>query len=66
MPTAYRWVRQSANDEREQPPTFIELVPRYEADRRVTVKVGLAEIEVRPGFDPVLLRAVVATLGGDL
>jgi len=31
----------------------------------LTVRVGLARVEVRPGFDPGLLRELVAALGSE-
>jgi transposase-like protein len=66
MSTAYRWVRLSGNDDGvAAPPTFLELVTAGTPSRELMVRIGVAEIEVRPGFDPALLRAVVATLGGD-
>lgn len=64
MSTAYRWVRQSSDDERGVTPTFIELVTAEPLSAGLMVRIGAAEVEVRPGFDPELLRAVVATLGG--
>jgi hypothetical protein len=57
--TAYTWVRRSP-----KPPTFIELVTTPVIPPGLTVRIGAAEIDVRPGFDPDLLRATVAALGG--
>ena len=65
--TAYRWIRE-ANDVRVAvaQPTFIELVTSGSAGTGtgLVVRVGVAEIEVRFGFDAGLLRAVVAALDG--
>jgi len=36
-----------------------------EKKRGMTVKVGLARIEVEEGFDATLLRAVVSALGAE-
>ena len=77
--TAFRWVRAVA-DAPSAPsgdvtapaargPTFVELVPASATVRarvaRLVIRVGGAEIEVGAGFDPALLRAVVAALAGD-
>jgi hypothetical protein len=37
--------------------------PRREASA-LTVRVGVAQVEVRAGFDPTVLRELVAALGG--
>jgi transposase-like protein len=66
MSTAYTWLRRCGKDDGEKPPTFIELVTNGSPSPGLTVRIGAAEIEVRPGFDPALLRAVVGTLGGDV
>lgn len=67
MSTAYRWVRVSGNgDGGAAAPTFLELVAAGPpSGGAMVVRIGVAEVEVRPGFDPALLRAVVATLGGE-
>jgi transposase-like protein len=59
--TAYGWLRRAGGV--EQSPTFLELVTGSSVSGLV-VRVGSAEIEVRAGFDPALLRAVVNALGG--
>jgi transposase-like protein len=65
LPSAYAWLRRAESEVAPvaQQPTFLELVT---AQRHVglVVRVGTVEIEVRNGFDPNLLRAVVETLGG--
>lgn len=65
--TAYQWVREatSTDDEslRPPPPTFVELMSSSAVpSASLVVHVGVAEIAVRPGFDPALLRAVVGAL----
>ena len=63
--TAYRWLRAARTAGRELAPpqalTFIELAPPLRSETLV-VRVGVAELEVRPGFDAAHLRAVVAAL----
>lgn len=65
--TAYQWTREARVAEDEPvgptPTTFVELMSSVEIpNAALTVHVGVAEIEVRPGFDPALLRAVVGAL----
>lgn len=66
--TACRWVRLRNPDAKAtaatQLPTFVELVPMTTRthDASLFVRVGAAEVEVRPGFDAALLRAVVEAL----
>jgi transposase-like protein len=62
--TAYRWLRRSGDGERPTQPTFIELVTTATPGTALVVRIGAAEIEVRRGFDPDLLGAVVVALGG--
>ncbi len=38
--------------------------PRAASDAPVVIAVGVARVEVARGFDPMLLREVVAALGG--
>lgn len=45
-------------------PTFVRVVPSSTVATALAVRVGAAEIQVRRGFDPELLRAVVAAIGG--
>jgi|WetSurMetagenome_2_1015567.scaffolds.fasta_scaffold251512_1 transposase-like protein len=65
---AYNWVAESRTLRKSKParpatgPTFVRLVPSAAADTAIAVRVGGAEIQVRPGFDGELLREVVATL----
>jgi transposase-like protein len=59
-PTAYRWVRLAA---KAAAPTFVEVVAERDTHSTIRVRVGVAEIEVRAGFDARLLRAVVEALG---
>lgn len=69
--TAYAWLRAAANAKRATGmattgPSFVELVPvSASATGPLVVRVGVAEIEVRGGFDAALLRAVVTALAGD-
>jgi transposase-like protein len=66
--TAYRWMRLAvaeANVPRSPRPTFIEVVAEHAEGGPLRVRVGVAEIEVRAGFDAQLLRAVVEALGAD-
>lgn len=62
--TAYAWLRKAREGSRESAvqPTFLELVTS--GSTGLMVRIGFAEIEVRPGFDADLLRAIVAVLGG--
>jgi transposase-like protein len=73
--TAYDWVRQagargtasarkSASKGGQRRPAFVRLVAASGREVSLVVRVGGAEIEVRPGFDSGLLQAVVAALGG--
>lgn len=60
--TGYRWLR-AARSSAPAAPGFLELVPFHAGGAtEVVVRVGAAEIEVRAGFDPRLLRAVVRAL----
>jgi transposase-like protein len=43
-------------------PVFARLVRASEAPGAITLRVGGAIVEVRPGFEPVLLREVIAAL----
>lgn len=58
--TAYRWMREVAAPLPR--PTFVELVRERAAASTLLVRVGAAEIEVRTGFDALLLREVAAAL----
>lgn len=72
--TAYYWLKRTAVERRgarrgsgpvarQAPaPTFVRLVPGSAAHAMIAVRVGGAEVQVRPGFDGDLLRAVVAAL----
>ncbi len=61
--TAYRWMREvSAPSSR---PTFVELVRERAVASTLLVRVGVAVIEVRAGFDAQLLREVAAALRED-
>ena len=66
--TAYRWMRvaDAAEPAPAMRPTFVEVVPER-AEREssaILVRVGVAEIEVRAGFDAWLLREIAEALGG--
>ena len=69
--TAYHWLKQSGEASRRQrrraatPPTFVQVVRATELAAAIAVRVGSAEVQVRRGFDAVLLRAVVEALRGD-
>jgi transposase-like protein len=66
--TAYRWIRAASKAAiaAEAAPTFVELAPTgRRCEHSVLVRIGNAEIEVRAGFDAVLLRDVVAALAGE-
>ena len=43
-------------------PVFARLVRASEAPGAITLRVGGAIVEVRPGFEPALLREVIAAL----
>jgi hypothetical protein len=63
--TAYRWLRHEAarpTPAAPQPPTFVRLVPAAAPEARLHLRIGEVEVDVRPGFDAALLRAVVAAL----
>ena len=66
--TLYRWMEKQAVT---PAPRFARLVSEHRgrpalgvAAGRVSVQVGDARVQVEPGFDAVLLRAVVAALSG--
>ena len=69
--TAYQWLKRTGEAPRRQrkraaaPPTFVQVVRAGELTATIAVRVGSAEVQVRRGFDPVLLRAVVEALRGD-
>ena len=66
LSTAYRWMRIAAAATTPAPaPTFVEIVPERAARPAIVVRVGVAEIEVRTGFDARLLREVAEALEGD-
>lgn len=58
--TAYRWLRTLPAP--APAPAFAPVVAAPAAGARLRVEVGAAAIEVEPGFDADLLRAVVAAL----
>lgn len=75
--TAYYWVRGAAPGGRgparrsaaakaalPSQATFVRVVPSAAMDTGISLRVGTAEIQVRRGFDPDILRAVVEALGG--
>lgn len=64
--TAYRWMRVAVTESSAVvTPTFVEVVAERAALSTILVRVGVAEIEVRAGFDARLLREVVESLGGN-
>jgi transposase-like protein len=69
--TAYRWIREMPDAGADTggaliraEPRFVELLPESAFDARLVVEVRAAKIEVRAGFDAVLLRCVVDALTG--
>lgn len=68
--TAYRWIRELPEAGAgtgalvRAEPRFVELLPESAFDARLVVEVRAAKIEVRSGFDAVLLRSVVDALSG--
>jgi transposase-like protein len=74
--TAYYWitrtgqprVRLAVSRSRQPPdtprpgPTFARLVRSTEVTSSIAIRLGDVMLEVRAGFDPVLLRSVVAAL----
>ena len=60
--TAYKWMQRSKEATSARPPTFVQLVRAPAKESAIVVRVGAATIEVTPGFDAALLRAVVAAL----
>ncbi len=52
----------TATRSRPAAPTFARLVHATEAPGAITLRVAGAEIEVRSGFDPALLRDVISAL----
>jgi transposase-like protein len=66
--TAYRWMRFAGVESgpvTKPKPTFVELVAEPSERSTILVRVGVAEIEVRAGFDTRLLREVAEALGGE-
>ena len=75
--TAYYWLKRSRESlalavretrarrsEAKARPTFARLIPAVETCPPLTLRAGGVVIEVRPGFDHVLLREVIAALVG--
>lgn len=76
--TAYYWVRRTtpmggrrrfrearaAKRPLPYQPAFVRVVPSTAVDTAISVRVGMAEIQVRRNFDAEHLRAVVEALGG--
>jgi transposase-like protein len=66
MSTAQRWVRIAAAASSPTPkPRFVEAVVDRVEPPMIRVRVGVAQLEVRAGFDARLLREVAAALGDD-
>jgi hypothetical protein len=69
--TAYHWLKRTGEASRRPrrgaaaPPAFVRVVRAAELAATIGVRVGSAEMQVRRGFDAVLLRAVVEALRGD-
>jgi transposase-like protein len=65
MSTAYRWMRVAeAGRAPMTKPTFVEVVAERAERSTILVRVGVAEIEVHPGFEARLLREVAEALAG--
>jgi transposase-like protein len=74
LSTAYKWMRDRASVRGRRPerssgrppaaPRFVRVLSSREAEAAIAVRVGAAEIQVRPDFDADLLRAVVEALRG--
>lgn len=66
LSTAQRWVRLAVAASSPTPkPRFVEAVVDRVDPPTIRVRVGVAELEVRAGFDARLLREVAAALGDD-
>ena len=73
--TASYWVRRATEKARQlrqresrrgrEPPAFARLVREHEV-ASIEVRVGGVTLQVAPGFDAELLRAVVAALRGEV
>jgi transposase-like protein len=64
--TAQRWVRNvTAAPSPPAKTRFVEAIVDRVVTPTIRVRVGVAELEVRAGFDARLLREVAAALGGD-
>ena len=72
--TASYWVRRATGKARQrqrearrgrEPPAFARLVREHEV-ASIEVRVGGVTLQVAPGFDAELLRAVVAALRGEV
>ena len=55
-------LHKEARTESKLKSTWLPLLPEVPETSALLIKVGPARIEVRPGFDPNLLRTVVRTL----
>ena len=68
LSTACKWMRDASLEPSRglarSTPTFVRVLPSREADMAISVRVGVAEIQVRRDFDADVLRAVVQALGG--
>ena len=66
LSTAQRWVRLAATASSPTPkPRFVEAVVDRVESPMILVRVGVAQLEIRAGFDARLLREVAAALGDD-
>jgi hypothetical protein len=66
LSTAQRWVRLAAAASSPTPkPRFVEVIVDRTEPATIRVHVGVAELEVRAGFDAQLLRQVAAALGDE-
>ena len=63
--TLARWAREVDSAPEPSAPPFLRVeVTATEATGELFVEVGAARVRVQRGFDPTLLAAVVAALGG--
>ncbi len=66
LSSAQRWVRLEAAASLPAPKQrFVEAIVNVIEPATIRVRVGVAELEVRAGFDARLLREVAAALGDD-
>jgi transposase-like protein len=62
--TVRSWVRVERRASLPRPVEFMELTAELVTQATLVIRIGVATIEVRAGFDAGLLRQVAAALGG--